>query len=219
VESGLAVEDLKMIASVSDKIHGIVIPKVEGPWHLDMVRTLLTQYGNYESVINLNLLASIESAKAVVSLKEICGYNLFPKLDALVFASEDYCANTGMIRTPGALELLYARSAVVNYAVAYDLHAIDMVCIHYKDPQFLQQEAKEACEMGFHGKQAIHPSQIPLIYEAFKPNEKTLSFAKRVIEGNQHNQQQGKGAFELDGKMIDMPVVKWAHNILRRANK
>jgi len=113
--------------------------------------------------------------------------------------------------------MLYARSAVVNFAVAYDLHAIDMVCINYKDPASLLKEAREGYEMGFHGKQAINPVQIPLIREGFKPPEATLAFAKKVIEANETNQAAGKGAFEIDGKMIDAPVVKWANLVLKRS--
>jgi len=218
VDSGLLTEDLKMIAKIQKKINGLVIPKVEGPWHLEMVRTLLTQYGNAEPASHLKFLAGIESARSIIDLKEICQYTKSPKLDALLFSAEDYCASTGITRTPGATELLYARSAVVNHAVAYDIHAIDMVCINYKDPQVLINEAKEACELGFHGKQAINPIQIQYIRDAFKPSETAIAFAKKVVEANKKNQAEGKGAFELDGKMIDAPVVKAAQHILQRAH-
>jgi len=163
-------------------------------------------------------LAAIESARALVYLKEIC--KAVPKrLDALIFASEDLCADMGLIRTAEAKELLYARSHVVTHAVAFGLQAIDMVCLNYNDPAILFKEATEGRQMGYIGKQAIHPNQIEPIYKAFHPTEEQISFAKKVIEGNEKHQSEGKGAFTIDGKMIDLPVVKWAYNVLAMQNR
>ncbi|EFA79538.1 citrate lyase subunit beta-like protein [Heterostelium album PN500] len=215
VDSGLLEDDLKMISTIASYIDGLVIPKVDDPSHLIYITEILRHvYG----VKNLKLLASIESARSLISLKEICRYappgsdaNL---LDALIFASEDYCADTGITRTPEATELLYARSSVTTHAIAHGLQAIDMVCINYKDPEYLRREVQEGIRMGFHGKQAIHPNQIDVIRDAYRPSPKQFEFASRIVEQNEIFQAQGKGAFEVDGKMIDMPMVKWAKNIL-----
>ncbi len=61
--------------------------------------------------------------------------------------------------------------------------------------------------MGYDGKQAIHPNQVSVIYECFRPPEESIAFAKKIVEANKLNQLDGKGAFEVDGKMIDMPMV------------
>lgn len=92
----------------------------------------------------LRIIASIESARAVMDIKEVCVGLLWseiqayavlqiasssPLLDALLFAAEDFCADTGIRRTTDRKELYYARSAVVLAAKAYSLSAIDLVCI------------------------------------------------------------------------------------------
>ena len=114
----------------------------------------------------------------------------------------------GLIRTESAIELLYARSRIVMFAVANNLQPIDMVCIDYKNPSVLLKETREGRNMGYVGKQAIHPNQIQVIYDAFRPTLDQFEFAKKIISENEKFQQKGIGAFELNGKMIDMPMVK-----------
>mgnify|MGYP001028191712 CR=1 FL=1 len=67
--------------------------------------------------------------------------------------------------------------------------------------------------LGYDGKQAIHPNQVSVIYECFRPPEESITFAKKIVEANKLNQLDGKGAFEVDGKMIDMPMVSFEHLI------
>eukprot|EP01133_Synstelium_polycarpum_P008385 gene8385-9857_t len=214
VDSGLLEADIEALAPVARYIDGFVVPKVEHPSHLLYLAQLLKAH----KASDLKLLACIESARAIVGLRDICNYaegsGDKSALEALIFASEDYCADTGITRTPAATELLYARSAVVNNAIAAGLQAIDMVCINYKDPEYLRREVNEGVRMGFHGKQAIHPNQVDIICDAFRPSPQQFDFASRIVEQNDIFQAEGKGAFELDGKMIDMPMVKWARNIL-----
>ncbi|KAK5581255.1 hypothetical protein RB653_001286 [Dictyostelium firmibasis] len=227
VDSGLLEDDINMIGKISSYIDGLVIPKVEHPDHLIYVTELLREKCGESNANNLKFMACVESAISLINLKEICKYNEKmnvggaenkSQLNALIFASEDYCADTGITRTPKATELLYARSAVVNHAIANGLQAIDMVCINYKDPEALKKETHEGVQLGFHGKQAIHPNQIDIINESFRPSLEKFKFATKIVEQNEIHQSKGKGAFEIDGKMIDMPMVKWARNILSIEN-
>lgn len=71
--------------------------------------------------------------------------------------------------------------------------------------------------MGFTGKQAIHPNQIEPIYETFMPSKEKLEFAQTILRENEKFQKEGKGAFTVNDKMIDMPMVKWAQVIVDRA--
>lgn len=113
--------------------------------------------------------------------------------------------------------MLFARQLIVNAAAAYGLQAIDLVCVDYQDQEALLQECKEGREFGFAGKQAIHPDQIDIIQRAFLPDPSDVERAVRIVEGFHTNSQKGIGAFSLDGKMIDMPVVKWAEKVIARA--
>jgi len=200
-------------------LDAIVLPKVETPKDITDLYEFLDSCGPYGK--RVKVLAAIESAKGLVNLTRICETAQSTnqsRLEALIFASEDLCANMGMTRTPNATELLYARSHLVTHAVAFDLQAIDMVCLDFKNNETLRIEAEEGSRMGYHGKQAIHPNQISVIYSSFRPSEKDMAYAKKIIDGNDLHQKSGKGAFEIDGKMIDMPMVKWARTIIDRSN-
>lgn len=141
-------------------------------------------------------------------------------LDALIFASEDYCADLESIRTQKATELIYARSQLVTVAKAYGLQAIDMVHINFKNLEDLRNECQEGREMGFTGKQAIHPMQLETIHESFAPSPKDITFAQNCVrEYESVTADGGKGACVVDGIVVDAPVYKWALKILKRANK
>ena len=122
-----------------------------------------------------------------------------------------------MTRTDSRKELLYTRQSVVCYAKAYDLDVIDLVCIQFRDENVLTEECLEGSQMGFTGKQAIHPNQIQPIIKAFAPPQSQVDFARKILEQSEVYANEGKGAYEVDGKMIDMPMIKWARNIVSRA--
>ena len=157
----------------------------------------------------------VETARGIVSLGEICAAS--PRLQALIFGAEDLAGDIGATRTPEAWEVFYARSAVVTWAAAFGLQAIDMVYVDYRDTDGLTHEARQGAQMGYAGKQAIHPSQIGTIQAAFTPPTEAIVQAQRIISANAANQAAGLGAFALDGKMVDAPVVKAAEAVLAKA--
>ncbi|KAJ2589999.1 hypothetical protein IWW49_002229 [Coemansia sp. RSA 1797] len=207
--SGLGLDDLATIVQ-STQLDVIMVPKVESAQDVhDVVRVI------EEAKKEVRVIAGIETAKGVVNVREIA--EAHPFVDALLFAAEDYCADTGITRTPSRQELYYARSVVATTAHAYKLQAIDMVTMDFRNPQILEEEAKEGAEMGFTGKQVIHPSQVDIVQERFAPPKEAVDRAIRIVSGYHTHYEAGKGAFDLDGKAIDMPVVKWAYRVLRRA--
>lgn len=125
----------------------------------------------------------------------------------------------GATRSDNCNEVLYARQQVVVIAKAFDIQAIDAVYINFKDLDGLKQQSEEGASMGFTGKQAIHPTQIPVIQEAFRPSDERIEWAKGLVSGFTEAQKEGKGAFVYQGQMIDMPLLKQAHNILNIAKK
>jgi len=114
--------------------------------------------------------------------------------------------------------MLYPRSKVATYASTFGFDAIDMVCVHYNDQQQLELECKQGYHLGYTGKQAIHPIQINTIYNMLKPSKENIEYAQKIINLFNENQEKGIGAFTIDGKMIDLPMLKWAIRILDKAN-
>jgi len=166
----------------------------------------------------------VESAKGLLDLRDICNhaielseFNLF-FLEGIVFGSDDFCANIGATRTNDASEVLLARQQVVINAKAFGLQAIDVVYIDYKDLEGLRQQSLEGAKMGFTGKQAIHPSQVPIIQESFKPSVEQIEWATELIKKFKEHQTEGKGAFVFRDQMIDKPLLLQAENIKEIAN-
>lgn len=169
----------------------------------------------------MKILALIESAKAVMSLKEICNSSSF--LDGLLFAGEDFATDLSLTRSPSLSEFLYARSAIVTASKAYGLQStIDLVQTDFKGDgakNRLETESIEGKGFGFNGKQCIHPSQVEVVQRAFSPNQKEVEWAARVIVADKKARNLGKGAWSLDGKMIDIPIVKKCTDILATAKE
>jgi len=216
ISSGLCTDDLRAI--IPGKPDGIYLPKVSDAsqilWIICEIEELEKQAGI--TIGTVSLVAGIESALGILNLREICQAS--SRLSALVFGAEDYTADIGGIRTVNAIEFLFARSAVVTHAVAYNLQAIDMVCTEYKNMERLVEECRVGVSMGFSGKQVIHPLQVTPVQQAFIPDMEALEHANRILQAYQQHLAEGKGAFTLDGKMVDMPVVKAAERLLARAD-
>lgn len=214
IGSGWERDDIEAV--LPHKPDGIVIPKVESPdqveWASRIIEDAELKHG--WQVHSIRILIGVETAKGILNLKEIASH---PRLDAIIFGGEDFAASIGATRTKDALELLYAREAVVVACAANDLQAIDIVTIDYKDLETLRAEAEQGARLGFSGKQVIHPNQVPVVQEAFTPSDEAVAYAKRIVETFEASQKEGKGAYALDGKMIDMPLLKNAQKVLARA--
>ena len=104
-------------------------------------------------------------------------------------------------------------------AKAFGLQAIDLVHIDFKDLEGLKKYSESGARMGFTGKQVIHPGQVKVVHEAFKPSEKKIEWATSLIKEFEEHVSGGKGAFVFRGAMIDAPLVKQAENIVHLAKK
>ncbi|KAJ1663531.1 hypothetical protein IW140_004960 [Coemansia sp. RSA 1813] len=214
VGSGLELDDLNVVLQ-SEKLDVVMVPKVDSPREVGYVAQLIDSLAPAHRRDKISIIAGIETARGLVNIRSIAEADR--RIDALLFAAEDYCADTGIIRTPARKELYYARSVVCTTAHAYRLQAIDMVTMDFRDMDVLCDESTEGAEMGFTGKQVIHPAQVDVVQQHFVPPDAILARAWRIVCGYQDSYVLGKGAFDLDGKAIDMPVVKWAYRVLRRA--
>jgi len=213
--------DLELLAELvdcpsSNKLRGplpasIVLPKVESSEEIKYLgEKLSTLQVRAKLTRPLPIFAIIETAKGLVNVHKIASAGMH--VEALLFGAEDLAADVGLERSSSAQELLYGRSRVVMAAAANRLQSLDMVCVDYLDTVKLQQECLEGYRMGFTGKQAIHPGQVMKIHEAFLPSPARIQWAEAVLKAAK---SEGKGAFVVSQKMVDMPVIKAAQKILQ----
>lgn len=214
VGSGLEKDDMEAVLPAHPD--GIVIPKLEELKQIQWASELMeaAELKNDWPINSIRLLVDVETPKGILNLRDFAGH---PRLDALIFGGEDFAAGLGATRTSDAVELLYGRQATLTTAAAFGLQALDIVAIDFKDLDAVRREAEYGARLGFTGKQIIHPAQVEPVQAAFTPTADAIAAAKRIVEGFEASQQQGKGAFALDGKMIDMPLVKNARKVLDRA--
>ncbi|KAI1488502.1 beta subunit of citrate lyase [Biscogniauxia mediterranea] len=221
-----ALADLTAVAS-APHLDAVVVPKVEGAGDLEYVAQALRHLAPSRHS-PIKLLALIESARAVTDLRAICA--AAPgQLSGLVFAAEDFALDLSVSRTPSLREFLYARSAVAVAARAARLPStIDLVCTSYRGGRGgdggeeealarLEDECRDGRGLGFNGKQCIHPSQVDTVQRLFSPGEAEVEWAVRVAIADEKAARAGRGAWTLDGHMIDAPVAGKAKATVEKA--
>jgi citrate lyase beta subunit len=215
IGTGLAKDDLQLV--LPGRPDGIVIPKVDDPEQVRWAGDELTEFERSHRlpVGGISLLLIVESARGVINLPHILASN--NRIQAVIFGAEDLVGDMGATRTPQGWEIFYARSAVVLNAAAFDLQAIDMVYVDFNDTEGLKAEALQGAQMGFSGKQIIHPNQVNPVLESYTPSPEAIAQAERVLDAFARYQAEGVGAFVMDGKMVDAPIVKAAQRVLDRA--
>jgi len=228
VSTGLALDDLTTILQAPN-LDAICVPKIASARDLHFVNDVLRHlsperhpYGSNSGVNGkkaVKIIALIETAEGIMNLNEICKAS--PYIDGLVFAAEDFALDLSLTRTPSLQEFLYARSAIATAARAHDLGStIDLVCTSFRGDEglrTLEAECLGGKGLGFNGKQCIHPSQVETVQRAFAPGEKELEWAVRVCVADEKADRMGRGAWTLNGKMIDAPVTGKARAIVKRA--
>ncbi|MBI4672330.1 MAG: CoA ester lyase [Chloroflexi bacterium] len=215
IGSGFENDDLAAV--VPTRPDGIVVPKVNDADELRWVSERIGELEIRDGITrgSIALIGMIESARGVVNLREIASADA--RLEALIFGAEDYAADVGAIRTREGLEVLYARSAIVAACAAFGLQAIDLLFLDFHDPDGLRAETLRGAQLGYAGTQVIHPNQVALVQEVFTPGDAAIAQAQRIADAAAQHLADGRGAFALDDKMVDMPVIKAAERVLARA--
>ena len=120
-------------------------------------------------------------------------------------------------RTESDEEILYPRNIIAVAARAADVPAFDTPYFGFRDPEGLRHDCLAAKRLGFRGKFAIHPAQIEVINEAFSPSHDEVEQARRVVAAFEEAERQGRGSTSVDGRVIDVPVVRRARSLLEIA--
>jgi citrate lyase subunit beta/citryl-CoA lyase len=210
----LGLEDLAEIVPEAPDL--VLIPKVERPDQVGeadrLMRELKVSNGIDRAIWLMPILESalgIENAFAIATVT--------PNVCALTIGLEDYTADLGVVKTLEGRESQYARTRVVNAAKAAGVQAIDSVFSDVGDLAGLRQWGESSRALGFEGMGCIHPSQIPVVHEAFAPTHAEIEKALKIVAAFEDAQQRGLAVVSLGSKMIDPPVVERARRLVARA--
>jgi len=163
------------------------------------------------------VLAIVESA---TGLRDCASTAAAARVVALALGSHDLSAELHLAQRPDQLELLMPRSQLVLASAAAGLRApVDTVYLDTRDEQGLEEECRLARSLGLRGKLCIHPAQLEAVHQVFAPSEEELDWARRVLDAHEQGLAEGRGAVALDGRMIDMPIVKQARRLLAEGGR
>ena len=212
LDTGLLDDDLAAI--VGPRIYGVSVGKINSPADIALISAKLDALERKAGleVGNIKLLPWIETAQAIVNVYDICAAS--PRIIGAAFGAEDFTNDMGIERAEDESETAFARSAIAIAARAANVLALDTPYFSFRDPDGLRRNAHAARQIGFKGKFAIHPAQIDIINETFSPSGAELEQARRVVAAFQEAERIGRGSTSLDGKVVDVPVVKRAQALL-----
>jgi citrate lyase subunit beta/citryl-CoA lyase/(S)-citramalyl-CoA lyase len=180
----------------------VVVPKVESARDLEIVEAVLGG-----ECPGLELLAVVETPRGLERLRDITTFS--GRLRGIIFGSADYAAALGIEL---AWEpLVYARSLLANAARAANIEAIDSPLFDLTDLALLRREAECARALGYSGKIALHPDQVPVINEVFSPKPAELQHAHRVVAAAHRS---GQGITTVSGSMVGRPFFEASRRLL-----
>lgn len=197
-------EDLDAIKDLD--IKGIVLPKAS----IESM-TALDKYLK-ENNLKLDIIALVETA---LGLEEATGVaRACDQVIGLFLGAEDLTLDLGAIRTKESKEIEFARSRIIAAAKATGVQALDTPFTDTDDIEGLVKDTLYAKGLGMTGKTVISPRHVDEINRAFSPSKEDITYAIRVMDGVKDAKEKGLGAFSIDGKMIDRPIILRAKNTL-----
>ena len=173
----------------------LLLPKLDEPGELAWLDAQLAH-----ALPGWQLCGLIESARGLRALRALLGTT--PRLVALGFGAADFAAEAGVAMDAELVQ--HARCQFVIDSAGDPVVRLDVPTLALDDEAELQRDAQRARALGFHGKFAIHPRQISTLLRAFRPTETELHWARRVLNAYE---AAGGGAIQVDGQMVDAPVV------------
>jgi (S)-citramalyl-CoA lyase len=185
----------------------LLLPKVEFPVEVDILESHLTgRQAEIRFMALIETALGLQNAAAIAQSSE--------RVSALVFGGADLATDLGA--DVGWEPMLFARSRLIQAAATAGIVALDVPYLNLEDISGLRPECIRVKALGFSGKFAIHPKQVPVVMETFRPDPDSISRAHRIVEA--YEAVQGD-ACEVDGKMVDLPVYRSARRTLALAGK
>lgn len=216
--TGLIGDDLDAV--VRPGLQGVVISKTES---VDIVRQVDLRLARLEREHGIDagsvaIMPLIETARGITRCVDICESS--SRLSGAIFGAEDYATDMGIERTAEGSEILWARTQLAVACRAAGIEAIDTPDPDYTDAEHLRKEMRLARSLGYRGKLCIHPLQVQVANEVFRPSDAEVAEARLIVDAFERDGlAQGRAAIALGGKMIDTPIYWRAKRLVDLAEK
>jgi citrate lyase subunit beta / citryl-CoA lyase len=213
----LAVRDLETV--ISPAVTALLMPKIDSASHVRLLAEVAESVERRKGmpVGHTRFMLLVETAEAFPRLGEIAAAH--PRNVALSLGAEDFAASTGSAPDPDVL--LYPKQQIVFAARAAGVLPMGVIgtVAEYQDLAGYPDLVRRSRRFGFQGASCIHPSIVPMLNEGFSPAPGEVATAQRIIAAYEKAQSEGRGSIEVDGKMIDVPVVERAQRVVDTARR
>jgi citrate lyase subunit beta/citryl-CoA lyase len=211
VRSSFFAEDLT--AAVWPAITAVTVPKVEDPAEIHELAARVLQFEEERGIAEpIGILPTIESPRGLRQAHSIAAAH--PRVVGLQLGLIDLFLPLGITGNQEQA-VHHVRLQLRLAAGEVALPCFDCIFANYANAEGFAADAAATRSLGFSGKSCIHPSQIATANRIFSPTAEEIADARRVVEGARDASREGHGAFVLDGRMIDQPMVRHAEQILR----
>lgn len=210
----MTVRDLEAV--IGPGVQAVALPKAESAQHVQLVAEIIDELEAERGIPigTTKILAMVETASAFFHIAEIAKAS--SRLVGLNVGAEDFALSAGML--PEAEGLFMAKQMCVFAARAAGIMPLGFVgtVAEFHDLDGFRETVRRSRRLGFVGASVIHPSQIGILNEEFRPNANDIDHARRVVAAYDKALAEGVGAVTVDGRMIDVPVVERARLLLER---
>ena len=210
----LAVRDLEH--SVCPDVDGIAITKADSASHVKLLDQLVSELEAKRGMKagHTKFIVMIETADAFTRIDEIPRAS--PRVVAMNIGGEDFALDLNA--QPDDDVLLHPKQRMIIAARAAGVMPLGFIgtVADFSDWEKFRLMVRRARRFGFDGAGCIHPGQVKIVNEEYTPSTEEVAYARKVIQMDKEAQAAGRGSFQIDGKMIDIPVVVRAERLIRR---
>ncbi len=205
---------LDLEAAISPHVKALAVTKVDSADHIRLVSEVVSELEAERgmTVGSTMFTAMIETADAWFRMPDIARAD--PRIVALTLGGEDFALSVGMLPTAEGLLMPKQQLAIAARAAGILPLGFIGTVADYKDLDAFRETIRRSRWLGFRGASVIHPSQIPILNEEFAPGADEVSSARKIVAAYDEAVAAGRGSIAVDGKMVDVPVVLRAQEVL-----
>ena len=210
----LAVRDVE--AAVNKRVRALFLPKTAGPEHVRLLADLVDRLEAERGISPGHTLfcVMIESASAFLKIQEIASAH--SRVVAITIGGEDLALDLGMTPAPDTLQYPKQQSVIAARAEGIIPLGLMGTVADYQDLNSVRENAVRSQRFGLEGASCIHPAVVPVLNAAFTPSAEEVASAKRIVDAYDESTAAGRGSIEVDGRMVDVPVVVRAQRLLAK---
>jgi citrate lyase subunit beta/citryl-CoA lyase len=217
-----------LVETLHKGLDGVVVPKLESAADLHAIDWLMANLERERGIAegSLDLMPQIETAAGVqrvdriLQARSLRPYSAAWRVKRVAFGAGDYANDVGLSPTLDERELEDARARIVLSSRAAGMeNPIDSPWFHFKESEAFARALERSRRGGFQGRCCVHPDQIAAVNAAYMPSAQELAAAERIVSAFREAESRGAAAIQVDGQMVDYPIVHRAQALLDAVRK